>query len=66
VEFGKVRTKTREPNYLRKIIAAYQEHPELFKSGTITQLHVYHDTWCSFWKGKPCNCDPEIVQEVKR
>jgi hypothetical protein len=26
----------------------------------LTVVNVFHDGWCAVFKGKPCNCDPEI------
>jgi hypothetical protein len=25
--------------------------------------HVYHEDWCGIFKGKECNCEPEIKLE---
>jgi len=27
----------------------------------VTLIDVKHDDGCRFFKGKPCNCDPDIV-----
>jgi len=29
--------------------------------GKVTLIDVRHDNWCQFWKGKRCNCQPEII-----
>lgn len=49
------------PNYLKKIMIDFQSHPEHYQGGTVSPTHIYHDDWCEFWKGLPCNCNPHIV-----
>lgn len=28
--------------------------------GRISDVNVYHDTWCRIYQGGYCNCEPEI------
>ena len=33
---------------------------------SISEMTICHDDWCGIFKGKGCNCEPEITQkEVK-
>lgn len=48
----------RQSNYEKEI-------ERLFQAGTIREGEVYnvlvaHDDWCSIYKNKPCDCDPDI------
>ncbi len=31
-----------------------------FKPGSVTIAEVLHDDTCRYWRGWPCNCDPDI------
>jgi hypothetical protein len=49
---------TRPPNYLTALLQhllALEIEP-----GTIVHTEVRHDDDCVIWKGKPCDCEPEI------
>ena len=47
-------------NYVKKVIALGKK---LGRSGLIGfhEVDVYHDSWCDIHKGKPCNCDPDVI-----
>ena len=45
-------------NYMKKIM-------ELCRQGKVSpagvmMTDIYHDDWCAIYKGRHCNCDPEI------
>ena len=54
-------TKKRQPNYLAKLIKLNDEGKA--RPGVLTIAHIYHDDWCAFFKGEPCNCSPDITLE---
>jgi len=31
------------------------------READLHMITVYHDDWCGYFKGKRCNCDPEIT-----
>lgn len=58
-------TKKQEiPNYIKQILAAYQSEPSI-KTPGVKMVHVYHDDDCGIFKGKPCDCNPDVVVETK-
>jgi hypothetical protein len=43
----------------------YKKLQKLFDQGKIpamslTMVDIHHDDWCAVYRGKYCNCDPEI------
>lgn len=32
--------------------------------GTVNHVMVRHDDWCGHFRGKPCNCNPDVSLEV--
>lgn len=50
------------PNYLFKSLEIYKKAPT--KPG-IYHVYIRHDSWCDHFKGKPCNCDPDVSGPVK-
>jgi hypothetical protein len=49
----------REHNYLKKL-ARLQAQGALPVSVGLHQLDICHDDWCHIYKGKRCNCDPDL------
>ncbi len=49
-------TTNKLPNYLGAIVAI----GDRCRPGTVTRLQVAHDSTCAHWKGKPCDCSPEV------
>jgi hypothetical protein len=47
-------------NYEEKVAAFMEKHPELKAEGSINMLNISHDDWCGIFKGRACDCDPEI------
>ena len=45
-------------NYEAKMFAFAQEHPEI--RGGVHHVNCLHDEWCDIYRGRPCNCNPEI------
>jgi hypothetical protein len=45
-------------NYLKKLIKLFDQ-AKLPKAGLVV-LDVYHDDWCAIYRGRYCNCDPDI------
>ena len=29
-------------------------------AGSVTHVFVAHDDWCRLWRGRSCNCEPEL------
>jgi hypothetical protein len=43
----------------------YKKLKKLFDQGKIPTMsaqlvEIYHDDWCAIYRGKYCNCDPDI------
>jgi hypothetical protein len=32
--------------------------------GNVSVVSVQHDDWCAIYKGRPCNCDPDITMNT--
>ena len=47
------------PNYIRKIQYLVKVGAIPVDAG-VNHLDVLHDNWCAIFKGKPCNCNPEV------
>jgi len=45
--------------YLRRLIKAAQQGT--FRPGKIYMAFIAHDRDCPFFKGQPCQCNPEIT-----
>lgn len=60
--------KARYPhgNYQKKILELTSQGKIDQTPGTVTLIDVKHDTWCNFFKGGSCNCQPEIVTQYER
>lgn len=43
------------PRYLERIAAGWSPGP-----GKVAELVILHDDGCAHWRGRPCNCDPDI------
>ena len=43
-------------NYVPLVLAAAAKA----KPGLLTHVHIYHDDWCGVYKGRPCDCNPEV------
>lgn len=54
--------KRRRHNHQKIIMAALRRGDLRPQPGRVTHLDVYHDGWCSIFKGGRCNCFPEIRQ----
>ena len=44
-------------NYIAKVRKFVEAHPEL--TG-YNDVDIQHDHWCGVFKGRACNCDPDI------
>jgi hypothetical protein len=49
----------REHNYVKKLNRLIAQGALPVGVG-VHQLDVCHDAWCRIYKGKPCNCDPDL------
>jgi hypothetical protein len=47
------------PNYWSAVFKHIQG--KQIDGGTVHHIEVLHEDDCSFWAGKPCDCDPTIV-----
>jgi hypothetical protein len=47
----------RQHNYFKKLMQLYAEGKLTIGS---TEVDVYHDNWCGVYRGRYCDCDPEI------
>jgi len=54
--------KKRRENYLRQpYIGPMLRAARKAKPGTVTHVYIYHDDWCSVFRGGLCDCNPEVV-----
>jgi hypothetical protein len=61
-EFPWIQDSAAGGNYLKKL----HELDLLGKLPRCCHIDVYHDPWCGSFKGKPCDCDPDVKwQEIK-
>lgn len=51
-------TDAEKHNYNRKIRKLFEEGK--FKPG-LHHVTINHDNWCGLYKGRYCNCNPDIV-----
>ncbi len=50
-------------NYMTKVIDLVRQQPA--ESGD-HHVKILHDDWCGFFKGRACNCDPDIREMSDR
>ena len=46
-------------NYVQKLMDKINNTPFSWKPG-VRMTTIKHDSWCKIFRGKACNCDPEI------
>ena len=49
----------RFPPYLRQII----ENAKDVRPGEVVLVEVQHDDWCAIYKGRVCDCEPDVDGE---
>ena len=51
-------TDPRKHNYYKKLmkLVAQGRVPR----GRLSDVDIYHDSWCRIYRGGYCNCDPEV------
>lgn len=64
---GGVNNPTRPdmPDYTVKILSHLT--PDVIQSmaGKVYQAEVLHDDWCNIFKGRTCNCNPDVMPPVE-
>jgi hypothetical protein len=48
-----------EHNYVAKLLRLQASGGVPLAPG-VHDMAIYHDAWCGIYRGKRCNCDPEI------
>lgn len=51
-------SQRRRPRYLDALLRHLQETGA--QRGAVTHVEIRHLDGCAFWRGKPCNCEPEV------
>jgi hypothetical protein len=52
--------------YLARVAKAYEKAgPTLAPPGSLSNVYVAHDSWCRSYKGKSCNCYPDIQVQLR-
>lgn len=51
-------------NYQEDILRAYAAG-ELNLTPGLHHIDTYHDGDCGIFRGKPCDCDPDIIQRAE-
>jgi hypothetical protein len=51
-------------NYMKKLV-------ELYKQGKlptrgVSDIYFFHDDWCGIYRGRRCNCEPNIEIRPRR
>lgn len=49
-----------EHNFVTKLVAFANAHPEQFQPGSVPRVDIHHEPWCGILRGGRCNCDPVI------
>jgi len=44
-------------NYMRGVLKLVAD----LEPGSAHVVTVLHDSWCGYWTGQRCDCDPELV-----
>jgi hypothetical protein len=52
-------------NYERVITQAIADGTFNMTPGSVSFIHCYHDEDCGINRGKPCDCQVEVVQEMR-
>jgi hypothetical protein len=52
-------TKRPEPNYLRKLRLLWRLGVIPREAG-VHLVDIAHDSWCGYFQGQRCNCNPDI------
>jgi hypothetical protein len=52
-------------NYERVITQAIADGTFNMTAGSVSIIHCYHDEDCGINRGKPCDCQVEVVQEIR-
>jgi hypothetical protein len=54
------------PEYLRRLVFAFEQYPARFPPGEVSEQWIQHDHWCALLvQQMPCDCDPDIEIEVR-
>lgn len=56
----------RLPNYLPDALDLASRLARERGPGTISQITISHDDWCSIFQGAPCDCDPDVRESLPR
>lgn len=48
-------------NYVKKLMDNVNDNP--WPKPGAHLIEIQHDRWCRIFKGKACNCDPDIVRK---
>jgi hypothetical protein len=48
----------RAHTYMKKLLRLYAEGK--LPTRDLWLLDIYHDDWCGIYRGRRCNCDPDI------
>lgn len=48
-----------QPNYVKEMARLFDAG--IIKRGDFLNVLVAHDDWCAIYDGKPCDCEPDIV-----
>lgn len=56
-----------KPNYQKRgYLERARELARRAKPGTLNVIEVLHDPDCAIWRGRPCNCVPDMrMREVQ-
>ncbi len=49
--------------YLVELVHLYETKPELFKTGSVASVTVYHSPRCGIWSGEGCDCNPDVIMD---
>ena len=48
-------------NYVKKFYSMIQRGELVVAEGSYNDIEFLHDHWCGIYRGKECNCDPDVV-----
>lgn len=52
--------------YMRKLKRMFERGLIKVMPETLNDIVIMHDEWCHIFKGKICNCDPDVGPIVSR
>jgi hypothetical protein len=56
---ARARRTSGRSGYMHRLIAAHGAHDDVLR-GKLTHAVIEHDSWCGIYRGRACDCVPDI------